>query len=68
MKSPFVRREWEHALKLGRANFIRPTYWEDPLPQSPDDGLPPDELRALHFHKIVVAPVATRGPGDHDFA
>lgn len=42
MRSCFVRREWEHALALGRPNFIRPTYWENPLPESPADSLPPD--------------------------
>src|SRR5262249_15323823 len=28
MRSRFVRQEWEYALSLGRANFVRPTYWE----------------------------------------
>ena len=49
MRSPNVQREWEYALTLGRANFIRPTYWEDPLPESPDHSLPPQTLRALTF-------------------
>lgn len=52
MRSRFVRQEWEFALALQRMNFIRPTYWEVPLPQSPDEGLPPEELKRLHFYQI----------------
>ena len=52
MVSPFVRQEWEYALSLRRPNFIRPTYWEDPLPNSPQQNLPPEELTRLHFQKI----------------
>ncbi|MFM8891246.1 MAG: toll/interleukin-1 receptor domain-containing protein [Planctomycetia bacterium] len=52
MRSPHVRREWEYALGLGRKNFIRPTFWEDPFPESPGDALPPDSLRRLHFHRL----------------
>ncbi|MET0389289.1 MAG: TIR domain-containing protein [Polyangiales bacterium] len=48
--SQFVRREWEHALSLGRANFLRPTYWEQPFPER--DGLPTPELRRLHFQRF----------------
>jgi hypothetical protein len=50
MHSPFVRQEWEYALSLGKPGFVRPTYWETPLPEAPD--LPPPTLRALHFEKI----------------
>lgn len=53
MRSAFVRREWEYALSLGRPAFIRPTYWEDPLPVSQDEGLPPETLLKLHFHQVV---------------
>jgi hypothetical protein len=48
--SPLVEREWRYALKLvedgskpANFNFIRPVYWEQPLPPVPD------ELRHLHF-------------------
>ncbi len=43
--SPYVRKEWEHALGLGRDEnaFIRPVYWEMPMP-----GVP-DELEHIHF-------------------
>jgi TIR domain/Divergent InlB B-repeat domain len=59
LASPFVRREWEFALGLDRAEFVRPVYWEDPLPSSGD--LPPDELRRLHFYRL--SPRATDGGG-----
>lgn len=52
MTSPFVRQEWEYALSLQRPNFIRPTYWEEPLPVKPDQKLPPEELMRLHFQRI----------------
>jgi serine/threonine protein kinase len=52
MRSENVKLEWQHALRLGRENFIRPTYWENPLPKSPSDNLPPPELLDLHFHQI----------------
>jgi hypothetical protein len=50
MRSKYVRREWEHAIALGRPGFIRPTYWEVPMPQSANPRLPPDALARLHFH------------------
>jgi hypothetical protein len=57
MHSEFVRKEWEHALTLKRPNFIRPTYWEEPLPETPDHDLPPQALRKLHFTRIPAAVV-----------
>ena len=51
MRSEYVRLEWEHAVALGRPpGFIRPTYWEVPMPKSANPRLPPDELAVLHFH------------------
>ena len=50
LSSSFVREEWEFALKLGRQQFIRPVYWEEPLPALA--GLPPEPLRKLHFHHL----------------
>lgn len=38
-----VEQEWRHALKLQRQSFIRPTYWEIPMPD------PPEELKDIHF-------------------
>lgn len=67
MRSENVRLEWEYALRLKREHFIRPTYWETPLPASPSEDLPPPELRVLHFQHVrppayvdEVAPAATR--------
>jgi hypothetical protein len=65
-----LRREWEHALLLGRPSFVRPTYWEDPFPESKDAGLPPESLRALQFERIgllaaepeCAAPAAVPSP------
>ncbi|HYU30794.1 MAG TPA: toll/interleukin-1 receptor domain-containing protein [Thermoanaerobaculia bacterium] len=48
-RSPYVEQEWRHALGLsGRkgAAFIRPIYWERPLPPVPEP------LRSLHFAPI----------------
>ena len=50
--SPYVRQEWEHALQLGRPGFVRPVYWEEPLPQRPENDLPPAALSQLHFQKL----------------
>ena len=59
MRSTYCREEWEHALALGRPSFVRPVFWEDPLPQEPGLGLPPEGLRTLHFVKVpVVRPPA----------
>jgi uncharacterized protein YjbI with pentapeptide repeats len=41
--SVYVEQEWRHALDLERSHFIRPVYWEQPLPE------PPLELASLHF-------------------
>jgi hypothetical protein len=49
MRSPHCRREWEKALALRRSMFVRPIYWEEPLPAAPA------ALRTLHFTKIPTA-------------
>ncbi len=54
MRSPYCQQEWEHALALGRPLFVRPVYWEDPMPQDPAKGLPPVALSELHFVKYDV--------------
>ena len=62
MRSRFVRDEWEYALSLSRPDFVRPTYWEEPLPSAPQEELPPEALRRLHFSRIVtVASAGGRG-------
>ena len=53
MRSKYCRQEWEYALGLNRSSFIRPTYWEDPLPSLPHESLPPPELSRLHFQRIM---------------
>jgi serine/threonine protein kinase len=58
MRSAYVRQEWEYALSLGRQNFVRPTYWEEPLPESPTENLPPAELRQLHFQHLRADTIA----------
>jgi hypothetical protein len=42
-RSRYVEQEWRYALALALPNFIRPTYWQQPLPK------PPTELASLHF-------------------
>jgi tetratricopeptide (TPR) repeat protein len=54
MRSEYVRQEWEHAVTLARPNFIRPTYWEQPMPRSDNPLLPPSSLSQLHFHSLVA--------------
>jgi hypothetical protein len=65
MESPYVRGEYEHALSLHRPNFVRPTYWEEPLPSDPARNLPPESLLRLHFQRIgpFLLPPAAVGVG-----
>ncbi len=60
LASPFVRQEWEFALGLRRENFLRPVYWEDPLPSRGD--LPSEGLRRLHFHRLGVLGTSVTPP------
>ena len=63
MRSEFVRREWMYALSLGRQYFVRPTFWEQPMPELPELNLPPEELRRLHFFYLPgVLPTADKAP------
>jgi hypothetical protein len=41
--SRYVKQEWRHALKQEKNHFIRPLYWQLPMPR------PPRELAELHF-------------------
>lgn len=43
-----VEREWRLALAIAKENFIRPIYWERPMPE------PPEELRHLYFDYYQV--------------
>jgi len=55
LDSPEMEREWRYALSLGRDEFIRPLYWEEPFPTRPERSLPPPELLALGFQKIPAS-------------
>jgi TIR domain-containing protein len=54
MRSKFVRDEWEYALALEKHNFIRPTFWEVPMPEDRALGLPPEALLRLQFKRVPV--------------
>jgi len=64
MRSEYVRQEWEYAYSLARRNFIRPTYWEEPMPHSDDPLLPPDSLQSLHFHCLTLGASPAGRPVD----
>jgi hypothetical protein len=50
--SGHVEREWRYALGLAREAFVRPAFWEIPMPA------PPEPLRSLHFYRLpVLVPV-----------
>jgi hypothetical protein len=55
MTSTFVREEWEYALALGRDAFVRPVYWEVPMPRDEARGLPPPALAQLHFGQLPLS-------------
>ena len=66
MRSQYCQQEWEHALALGRPLFVRPLYWEDPLPEDMTLGLPPAGLRELQFVRVRSGsgqPSSQTGPG-----
>ena len=52
MASPYVEQEWRYALSLRRPEFIRPVYWQQPLPRRENPTSPPAELTRLHFEFI----------------
>jgi hypothetical protein len=62
MESEYVRREYEYALGLKRPHFVRPTYWEEPLPKDPARKLPPEELLRLHFQRLAGVRAGFPGP------
>ena len=59
LDSPYVRQEWEYALSLRKPNFVRPVYWDEPLPARGE--LPPADLRRLHFARIPLRRGANLG-------
>jgi TIR domain len=48
-QSPYVEQEWRYAVRVKRPNFIRPMYWEKPMPE------PPAELDHIHFTFVDMA-------------
>lgn len=51
-RSSHVEREWRYALALTREAFVRPAFWEVPMP------IPPRPLKDLHFYRLpVLVPV-----------
>jgi TIR domain len=54
MKSQFVKDEWNYALSLNKPNFIRPTFWEMPMPEDKQAGLPPAALLELQFKRVPI--------------
>ncbi|MGH9971817.1 MAG: toll/interleukin-1 receptor domain-containing protein, partial [Pyrinomonadaceae bacterium] len=58
MYSSFVRQEYQYALSLRRQYFVLPVYWETPFPEKPEENLPPEELRRLHFESLAESTTA----------
>lgn len=52
--SEYVRDEWCYGLELRRQAFIRPVYWEKPMPRIPEQNLPPPELERLQFSFLDI--------------
>ncbi|HUS80577.1 MAG TPA: TIR domain-containing protein [Armatimonadota bacterium] len=48
-QSPYVEKEWQHALGQRRPHFVRPFYWRKPMPD------PPAELAHIHFAYVELA-------------
>src|ERR1700757_1667638 len=70
MRSKYVRHEWEYALSLKRPNFLRPTFWEDPIPKDETLKLPPEDPRVLHWARLpgvtgessILPPASPKAP------
>ena len=58
MRSAEVVSEIDYAISLGRPGFILPTYWEEPVPRSLAEGLPPREIDRLHFYRIYPGAIS----------
>jgi hypothetical protein len=56
VQSAYVEREWRYAIGLQREAFVRPAYWEIPMPPAPEP------LSRLHFYLLpgVVRPTMDR--------
>jgi glutamine cyclotransferase len=61
-RSTYVEREWRYALGLSRGAFVRPAFWEVPMPA------PPEPLSSLHFYRLpALVPVVTQETPDPVF-
>jgi len=49
-RSEYVEKEWKYALGLNREYFLRPVYWQTPMPE------PPIELARIHFAFLDLRP------------
>jgi len=58
MRSADTAGEIKYAASLGRPGFILPTYWEEPVPRSPAEGLPPPEIERLQFYRIYPGAIS----------
>jgi hypothetical protein len=57
-QSAHVEREWRYAIALQREAFVRPAYWEIPMPQAPEP------LRRLHFYLLPGIQSTDRKKGE----
>jgi serine/threonine protein kinase/thiol-disulfide isomerase/thioredoxin len=64
MRSADTVDEINYAVSLGREGFILPTYWEEPLPRSPAEQLPPPAIERLQFHRIYPGAISQARFGD----
>ena len=65
MISEYCKQEWEYAISLDRPHFVRPTYWQKPLPSRADLRLPPQNLARIHFQFIgLISPPSQPVPSD----
>jgi len=58
MRSADTVDEINYAVSLERPGFILPTYWEEPLPRSPAEQLPPPAIDRLQFHRIYPGAIS----------
>jgi hypothetical protein len=62
-QSIHVEKEWRYAIALQREAFVRPAYWEIPMPEAPEP------LRRLHFYLLPgVHPMNDRRKGEEEAA
>ncbi len=50
VSSTYVKQEYQHALRRAVEGFVRPGYWEEPMPPAPP------ELAAFHFARLNLPP------------